>query len=158
MFLVPYSISKQGGGGGRGVFWVKTDYIMSPFDQETLICKQLSHWTDTFRAHGKIKCSVIIRLYCSLKHSSSCPQSKPERSWILAFSNDSEGGNGAMYSWVFNHTSIWVVFHLTFLTCLYPCTRPFILQRLDKRPEVHSPKEKWKRMEFHFFKGNFFPA
>lgn len=48
MFMIPDTISKQDGDRVWGVFWVKTDYIMGPLNQETLVCKQLSHSTDTF--------------------------------------------------------------------------------------------------------------
>ena len=78
MFLVPDTISKQDGGGRCAVFWVKTDCLMGPFEQETLVCKQLSHSTNTFIFHGKTKCSIIIRIYWSLKYSPSCTQSHLE--------------------------------------------------------------------------------
>lgn len=76
MSLVPDIIAKQDEDGVWGVFWVNTDYVNGPSDQETLVWKQ--HSTNTFRIYGKMKCLIIIRLYCSLKYSSICTQSNLE--------------------------------------------------------------------------------
>ena len=47
-FLVSDTISKQNGSGGWTVFQVKADCIMSLFEQETLVYKQLSHSTNIY--------------------------------------------------------------------------------------------------------------